>query len=323
MLTDVLGFRVGHWTDTEAGTGCTAIIPPPGTVGGVDVRGGGPGTRESDLLGPLATVAEVTALVFAGGSAFGLDAASGVVRWCEEQGLGFDVGFATVPIVPSAIIFDLGITGNARRPGADDGYRACEAASGDPHAAGSVGAGTGATVGKLLGREGWCKGGLGAATRTTYDGVTVAALCVVNAFGDVIDERGEVLAGAWHPDRGFVRAWEHALNHAPQHPRLTAPQSTTLCCIATDGRLTKTETTHVARMAQAGICRAVSPVHTPLDGDVAYCLATGQRPASVTTCGIAAAEAAAAAVRDAVRRATSVRGVPTGAERAGSVRSVS
>jgi L-aminopeptidase/D-esterase-like protein len=286
-----------------------------GTVGGVDVRGGGPGTRETDLLGPLATVAQVTALVFAGGSAFGLDAASGAVRWCEEQGLGFDVGFARVPIVPSAIIFDLGMSANGRRPGADDGYRACQAASPEPHAVGSVGAGTGATVGKLLGREGWCKGGLGSATRTTYDGATVAALCVVNAFGDIIDERGEVLAGAWHPDHGFVRAWEHALTHPASHPRLEAPESTTLCCIATDGRLTKSEATHVARMAQAGICRAVSPVHTPLDGDVSYCLATGQRPVSVTTCGIAAAEAAAAAVRDAVLQATSVRGVPTGPER--------
>lgn len=315
MLTDVAGVRVGHWTDTGAGTGCTAIIPPPGTVGGVDVRGGGPGTRESDLLGPLATVSEVTALVFAGGSAFGLDAASGAVRWCEEQGLGFDVGFARVPVVPAAIIFDLGVTANAHRPGAEEGYLACVAASGDPHAVGSVGAGTGATVGKLLGREGWCKGGLGAATVTTYEGATVAALCVVNAFGDIVDETGEVLAGAWHPDHGFVRAWEHALTHAPVHPRLESPQSTTLCCIATDGLLTKVEAAQVARMAQAGICRAVSPVHTPLDGDVAYCLATGVRPVSVTTCGIAAAEAAAAAVRDAVREAESVRGVPTAAER--------
>ena len=318
MLTDVAGVRVGHWTDLEAGTGCTVIIPPPGAVGAIDVRGGGPGTRESDLLSPLASAPEVTALVFSGGSAFGLSAASGVMRWCEEQGLGFDVGIAVVPIVPAAIIFDLGITGNAARPGPEEGYAACEAATGGPHAVGSVGAGTGATVGKLLGREGWCKGGLGAASVVTYDGATVAALAVVNAFGDVIDESGEVIAGAWHPERGFVRAWQHALTDPPAHPRLEAPGSTTLCCIATDGRLTKAEATHVARMAQAGVCRAVSPVHTPLDGDVAYCLATGTRPVSVTTCGIAAAEVAARAVRDAVRSATSVRGVPTGAERRGS-----
>lgn len=317
MLTDVRGVRVGHWTDTDGGTGCTAIIPPPGTVGAVDVRGGGPGTRETDLLAPLATVAEVTALVFAGGSAFGLATATGVARWCEEQGLGFDVGIARVPIVPAAILFDLGIAGVGRRPGEEEGYAACEAASEDPHAVGSVGAGTGATVGKLLGRDGWCKGGLGSASVTTHGGVTVAALAVVNAFGDVIDESGAVLAGAWHADLGFVRAWEYALTHPPVHPRLEAPGSTTLCCIATDGRLSKAEATHVARMAHAGVCRAVSPVHTPLDGDVAFCLATGEREVSVTTCGIAAARVAAGAVRDAVRRATSVRGVPTGAERRG------
>ena len=316
MLTDVEGVRVGHWTDAEAGTGCTAIIPPPGTVGGVDVRGGGPGTRETDLLSPIATVTELTALVLSGGSAFGLAAATGAMRWCEENGLGVEIGtIARVPIVPSAIIFDLGITGNARRPGADEGYAACAAADRGPHATGSVGAGTGATVGKLLGRDGWCKGGLGAASVATHDGVTVAALAVVNAFGDVMDERGDVIAGAWQEGTGFVRAWEHALAAPPVHPRLAAPASTTLVCVATDGRLTKAEATHVARMAQAGVCRAIAPVHTPLDGDVAFCLATGARPASVITTGIGAAEVAARAIRDAVRSATPLRGVPTGADR--------
>jgi L-aminopeptidase/D-esterase-like protein len=316
VLTDVPGVRVGHWTDREAGTGCTVIIPPPGTVGAVDVRGGGPSTRETELLSPLATVPDVTALLFTGGSAFGLAAAAGVVRWCEERGLGFDVGIARVPIVPAAVIFDLGITGNARRPGPDEAHAACEAAGEGPFELGSVGAGTGATVGKLLGRDGWCKGGLGAASVALHDGATVAALAVVNAFGDVLDERGEVIAGAWHPELGFVRASEYALTQPPAHPRLAAPGSTTLCCVATDGRLSKAEATHVARMAHAGVCRAVSPVHTPLDGDVAFCLATGARPVSVTLCGIAAAEVAAQAVRDAVRRATPLRGVPTGAQRA-------
>jgi L-aminopeptidase/D-esterase-like protein len=315
VLTAVPGVRVGHWTDVDAGTGCTAIIPPPGTVGGIDVRGGGPGTRETDLLSPIATVAEVTALVLAGGSAFGLAAASGAVRWCEEQGLGIDVGVGRVPIVPSAIVFDLGVTGGDRRPGAVDGYAACAAAAEGPHAVGSVGAGTGATVGKVLGRDGWCKGGVGAAALATHDGVTIAALAVVNAFGDVLDEHGEVIAGAWREGTGFVRAWEHALTEPPSHPRLAAPESTTLVCVATDGRLTKGEATHVARMAQAGLCRAVSPVHTPLDGDVAFCLATGARPASVITTGIGAAEATARAVRDAVRSATALRGVPTGEDR--------
>ena len=306
---------MGHFTESAAGTGCTVVVPPPGTVGSVEVRGGGPGTRETDLLSPLSGVAEVTAVLLTGGSAFGLSAAAGVVRWCEEEGLGVDVGPARVPIVPAAVIFDLGITGNARRPGPDDAYAACRAAAAGQHAVGSVGAGTGATVGKILGREGWCKGGLGAASLRLYDGTTVAALAVVNAFGDVLDERGEVLAGAWAPGRGFVRAAQHAISEPAVHPRLAAPANTTLAVVATDGRLSKVEAAQMARMASAGMCRAVSPVHTTLDGDVVFALATGARPASAFACGVAAAEVIAAAVRDAVRQATPVRGVPTAAER--------
>ena len=159
MVSDVAGLRVGHWTDLAAGTGCTVILPPPGTVGAVEVRGGGPATRDTELLAPLASVGEVTALLFSGGSAFGLDAAAGVMRWSEERGLGHDTGLGRVPIVPAACIFDLGITGNARRPGPDDGYAACEAAREGPHAVGSVGAGTGATVGKLRARDGCARAG--------------------------------------------------------------------------------------------------------------------------------------------------------------------
>jgi L-aminopeptidase/D-esterase-like protein len=315
VVSEVAGVRVGHWTDVAAGTGCTVILLPPGTVGGVEVRGGGPATREADLLAPLASVPDVTALLLAGGSAFGLDAASGVVRWCEERGLGHDTTIARVPIVPAACIFDLGLTGNARRPGPEEGYAACEASAEGPHAVGSVGAGTGATVGKLRGQEGWCKGGLGAASRRLHDGATVAALAVVNAWGDVLGEGGEVIAGAWDPVGGFVGASGRVIEEPPAHPRLAAPGSTTLGCLVTDARLTKAEATIVARMAQAGMARAVSPVHTPLDGDAVFCLATGARPASVLACGVAAAETLAAAIRDAVRRATAVRGVPTAAER--------
>lgn len=315
MVSDVVGVRVGHWTDAGAGTGCTVILPPPGTVGGVEIRGGGPATRETELLAPLSSVHGVTALLFTGGSAFGLDAAAGVVRWCEERGMGHETGVARVPIVPAAAIFDLGITGNARRPGPDDGYAACEAAAPGPHAVGSVGAGTGATVGKLRGQAGWCKGGLGAASRTLYDGVTVAAIAVVNAWGDVLDESGGVLAGAFDPERGFLVAAERVIDSPPQHPRLAAPANTTLACVVTDGRLTRAEAAMVARMAHAGMARAVSPVHTPIDGDAAFCLATGARPASVFACGVAAAEAVAAAIRDGVRRASAVRGVPTAADR--------
>ena len=315
-LTDVPGIRVGHWTDADAGTGCTVIIPPPGSIGAADVRGGGASTRELELLAPLAGDREVTALLLTGGSAFGLAAADGVTRWCEEQGLGIDAGAARIPIVPAAVIYDLGITGNARRPGSDDGYAACVAASTDPHDVGSVGAGTGATVGKVLGRRGWCKGGLGSASARLLDGATVAVLVVVNAFGDVFDERGEVLAGAWDSERGFVRAPTYVLEAPPEHPRLNDGEHTTLVCVATDAVLTKIEAGQVARMAQTGIARAIAPVHTPLDGDVAFCLSAGARASSAFTCGVVAGELAAQAVRNAVRVAVALRDVPTGAERA-------
>lgn len=315
MVSGIAGVRVGHFTDAAAGTGCTVVIPPPGTVGGVEVRGGGPATRDTDLLAPLASVQDVTALAFSGGSAFGLAVATGVARWCEEQGLGHDTGAARVPVVPAACIYDLGIAADGPRPGADEGYAACEAAAEGPHATGSVGAGTGATVGKLRGQAGWCKGGLGAGARRLHDGASVAALAVVNAWGDVLDERGEVLAGAHDPQHGFLGASGRVIAFPPEHPRLAAPGSTTLACVVTDARLHKADCSIVARMAQAGVARAVSPVHTPLDGDAVFCLATGARPAGVFACGVAAAEAVADAIRDAVRRATAVRGVPTAAER--------
>lgn len=315
MLSEIDGFRVGHWTDAEAGTGCTVIIPPPGTVAGAESRGGGPASRELELLNPVTSVETITALCFSGGSAFGLDTATGVMRWCEEQGLGHDTGAARVPVVPAACIYDLGITGNARRPGADEGYAACVAASAGPHECGSVGAGTGATVGKLRGQGGWCKGGLGAASITAYGGARFAALAVVNAWGDVLDEDGTVLAGAAGPDGGFAGAAHRVVTHPPEHPRLAAPANTTLVCIATDARLTKAQAVQVARMAQAGMARAVSPVHTPFDGDVTVCMATGSVPVSLFVAGVASAEVTAASIRDAVRRATSVRGVPTGDER--------
>jgi L-aminopeptidase/D-esterase-like protein len=315
VVSEVAGVRVGHWTDADAGTGCTVVLPPPGTVAAVEVRGGGPATRETELLGPYSAVQSITALLLTGGSAFGLAAASGVVAWCEERGLGHETGIAPVPVVPAAAVYDLGITANARRPGPEEGYAACEAAAHGPHAVGSVGAGTGATVGKLRGRDGWCKGGLGAGARTLYDGVSVSALAVVNAWGDVLGRDGEVIAGASHPDRGFLVASERVVDSPPEHPRLAAPTNTTLACVVTDARLTRVEAAMVARMAHSGMARAVSPVHTPIDGDAAFCLATGERPASVFACGVAAAEAVADAVRDAVTSATTVRGVPTGAER--------
>jgi L-aminopeptidase/D-esterase-like protein len=316
VLTDVPGIRVGHATDVAAGTGCTVVLPPPGTVGAVDVRGGGPGSRETDLLSPVATVDQVTALLLTGGSAFGLSAAAGVVRHCQEEGLGVATPHARVPIVPAAVIYDLGVTGNLRHPGPDDAYLACREATGGPHEVGSVGAGTGATVGKAHAQVGWCKGGLGAASTRLLDGTTVAALAVVNAFGDVLDERGEVLAGTWAPERGFVGSAAVLVEEPPRHPRLIGTrENTTLVVVATDARLSKPEATHVSRMGQGGLCRAVSPANTPVDGDAVFCLATGARTAGAFVCGVAAAEVVAAAIRDAVRRATPVRGVPTAAER--------
>jgi L-aminopeptidase/D-esterase-like protein len=317
MLTDVAGIRVGHWTDTTAGTGCTAIILPPGTTGGVDVRGGGPASRETDLLRPEATVPIVSAIVLTGGSAFGLDAAGGVMSWCEEQGLGVDTGIAVVPIVAAAALFDLGITGNTRRPGAAEGRRAAESASDGPHAVGSVGAGTGATVGKCHGRDHWCKGGIGTASIRLRGGATVSALVAVNAFGDVIDEDGSVLAGAWE-DGAFVDARRALLEDEPRHHRLSDMGNTTLAVVATDARLDKARCTQVARQAHSGLARAIAPYGTSLDGDIAFAVATGTHEASnPIIVGVAAAEVAARAVRGAVMAATSVRGVPTAAERRG------
>ena len=317
-LSGVAGVRVGHWTDSEAGTGCTAILPPPDTVAAAEVRGGGPATRETELLAPAANPQHVTALILSGGSAFGLAAAAGAVRFCEERGLGYDTRIARVPLVPAAAIFDLGVARPGVRPGPEAGYAACAAAAPGPFARGSVGAGTGATVGKLRGQEGWCKGGLGAGERRLHDGTIVTALAVVNAWGDVLDERGDVLAGVVGPDLGFVGAAHRIVEAPPEHPRLAAAlESTTLACVMTDARLTKVEAAQVARMAGAGVARAVAPVNTPLDGDAVFCLATGTRTASPFPCGVAAAEAVAAAVRDAVRQATPVRGVPTAAMRRG------
>ena len=313
MLTAVEGIAVGHVTYLEDGTGCTVIIPPRGTTGAVDVRGGGAGSRETEAIAPLAGERDISAILLSGGSAFGLAAASGVARWCERDGRGVDTGAARVPIVPAAVIYDLGLSGNGRRPDERDGEAACLAASTGPHAVGSVGAGTGATVGKVLGQRGWCKGGIGAASCVLHDGVTVAALAVVNAFGDVVDTDGSIIAGAWD-DGGFVDAGRHLRTRAPEHPRL-AGQNTTLAVVATDAALTRAEAGQVARMAQAGICRAVIPASTLLDGDVVFALSTGTRPGSTFLCGTVGAEMVAEAIRDAVRQASAVRGVPTGPER--------
>src|SRR4051794_17946086 len=292
------GFAVGHWSDAEGLTGCSVVIPPPGTRGGIWVQGGGPGTRESDTLSPLSRSKEATAVLFTGGSAFGLAAADGVARWLEQHELGYWTPFGLVPLVPSAVIYDLGTGDPAARPGPEEGYAACENAHGGMPERGALGVGTGATVAKVLGRERGSAGGFGYAAIRTGAGETVAAVVAVNAAGDVLAEDGSVLAGPRGDDGEMVRGAE-ALVAMERLPEFRVPEgNTTLACICTDATLSKRECGMVARAATAGIARAVDPTFTPVDGDVAFCLASGHadqpRPFSSLQIGVAAATATAA-----------------------------
>lgn len=308
------GFTVGHWSDLEAATGCTVVLPPPeGTVASADVRGGGPGTRELDLLDPLANAARIHGVLLTGGSAFGLAAADGVVRWLERQGRGYETPGGLVPLVPAAVVYDL-LTGDpSRRPGPAEGEAACEAASTEPEL-GSVGAGTGAAVGKLRGREFAVKSGVGFAAQHLPQGAKLAALAVVNAFGDVIREDGEVLAGTRGDDGSFIgttRQLRTRLIEPLRYRRGEPTENTTLVCLATDATLAKTECGIVAKMAHAGMARAVDPVHSAVDGDVVFALASGTAAAvDPLIVGIVGAALTAEAIRDACRRATSLAGVP-------------
>jgi L-aminopeptidase/D-esterase-like protein len=312
------GYRIGHWTDAQARTGCTVIIPPPGARGGVDVRGGGTGTREIETLSPLANAEGPTAVLLTGGSAFGLAAADGVARWLEERGVGRPTPMGTVPLVSAGVVYDLVAGESGRRPGPDEGYAACENAREAVPERGPVGAGTGAAVGKLFGRERSTRGGVGYAATELGDGTTVAAIAVANAFGDVIDEDGGLL-GAPRDDSGRLARTADLLSQTlapfPQGmPADSAPATTntTLACVLTDASLDKRGCAIVARMASAGIPRAVDPVFTPVDGDVVFCLASGPedpQPAgleatwALTVLGGTAATVIARAIRDAVRQA--------------------
>jgi L-aminopeptidase/D-esterase-like protein len=314
------GFRVGHWTDPDGRTGCTVVLPPAGTRGSVDVRGGGTGTRELETLSPLANSEGPTAVLLTGGSAFGLAAADGVVRWCEERGLGHPTPAAAVPLVPTAVVFDLLTGAAARRPGPDEGYAACEAAVAGVPDRGAVGAGTGTAVGKLLGRERATRAGVGYAATSLADGTTVAAIAVANAFGDVIAADGTLL-GSPHDEHGSAVYTAALLPEMPELPewRDSLPEqsgNTTLVCVCTDAWLDKRRCAILARMAGAGIARAVNPVFTPVDGDVVFCLSGGsaqpERPTppgpqatwSLIVLGTVAATVTAAAIRDAVPAAT-------------------
>lgn len=296
MITDVPGVRVGHYTDLEGATGCTVILLPDATVGAYVLAGAAPGTRETDLLSPHTIETEVHAFVLTGGSAFGLACADGVESFLEDRGIGFEFGNARVPLVPAAVIFDLSIGDPKARPRAEHGRRAAESA-GTNVEEGSVGAGTGATVGKRSGLEFAVKGGLGTASARVPDtGVVVGAIVVCNAAGDVVEDDGTPIAGA--------------RTDAPAQWASLRGQSTVLACVVTNAVLSKGQALHVARMGSAGISRACRPAHTFYDGDVVFCGATGESECEPTLVGSLAAEVVATALRRGVRRAKGLFGIP-------------
>jgi len=315
-LTDVGEIKVGHWTEKRRPTGCTVVLCERGAVCGVDVRGGAPGTRETDLLRPINTVQQVYGIVLSGGSAYGLDTASGVMRYLEEKGIGYKVGpVITVPIVPAAILIDLAIGDWKIRPTAESGYQACQAATSGKIAEGNVGAGAGATVGKMFGAEFAMKGGLGTASvGAGKTGLTVAALVAVNALGDVRDPKtGAIIAGARAADgKGFRDAMAQIRAGYGVLASQGAPMNTTLGIVATNARLTKDQATKVAQMAHDGYARAINPTHTPADGDTIFALATGALAARVEegAVGALAADVIAEAIVRAVMQAESIPGYP-------------
>ena len=306
------GFRAGHATDRDGWTGCTVLLAPPGSVGSGEVRGGGPGTRESDLLSPATSTDGPQAVLLTGGSAFGLAAADGVVRWLEARGVGHPTPAGPVPLVAAAVVFDLLLGSAAARPDAAMGLAACDAA-GAAIERGSVGAGTGCTAGKLLGPAGWTKGGLGAA-RAQAAGATLVAVAAANPVGDVLDADGSILAGAWR-DGGYVRTADLLREGMP--PPLGGRQNTTLVCLLTDAVLTKTQAWIVARAASAGVARAVSPSATAFDGDMTFCLASRRVEADPGVLSALAAEVTAEAIRDAIRSANGAPGCPSAFDRVG------
>ncbi len=313
-LTDVTGLRVGHFTDSRRPTGCTVVLAEGGAVCGVDVRGGAPGTRETDLLDPVDSVQHVHAVVLSGGSAFGLEAATGVMRYLEEKGVGFPVGVGKVPIVPAAILYDLGIGDWTIRPDAKAGYEAARVASPGPTAEGSVGAGAGATVGKLFGAGRAMKGGLGTASIRLPDGAVVAALVAVNALGDVLDAAtGRVVAGMRARDDKGLGGTVDALLSGEIPGRPLAGQNSSVGIVASNVTLTKAEAKKVAQMAHDGLARSIRPVHTPWDGDTLFAVSTSEveLEQAALVVGALAAEAVARAVLRAVTTATGLPGYPS------------
>lgn len=319
-ITDVPGVEVGHAQDERALTGCTVVLCRRGAVAGVDVRGGAPGTRETDLLDPTNLVQRVHAILLAGGSAFGLDAATGVMRYLAERKIGFRTAAAAIPIVPAAIIFDLGLGSKDLRPDAAMGYDACRVASRGPMREGNVGAGTGASVGKLFGTALAMKSGIGTASMK-IGSMVVGAMVVVNSLGDVIDpDTGQLVAGLRSGRLGPLRIGgtdylantQAAMRTVPGRTALRIAQhtNTAVGVVATNAVLNKAEATKVAQMAQDGVARSIRPVHTMLDGDTIFALSTGRVRSNVTAVGAFAAEVVAQAVLRAVRLAASAGGLP-------------
>lgn len=320
-ITEVPGIKVGHETNIDALTGCTVILCPDGAVGGVDQRGGAPGTRETDLLRPLHMVEKVHAVLLAGGSAYGLDAASGVMKYLEEQDLGFNAGVARVPIVPAAILFDLGIGDSTIRPDATMGYQASKNASSNPPDEGNVGAGTGCTVGKILGLGQSMKSGIGSTSMEIGGGIILGAIVAVNAFGDVVDPTvGKIIAGARATKVGPVQLgsagyFANTLTVMRSLIGRTAlsfvsRSNTVIGVVATNAKLDKVQTNKVAQMAHNGLARTIQPAHTMFDGDTIFSLSTGRKNADVNIVGAYASELMVEAVLRAVRATKSAAGLP-------------
>jgi L-aminopeptidase/D-esterase-like protein len=320
-ITDVPGVEVGQAQDETALTGCTVILCRKGAVGGVDVRGSAPGTRETDLLDPINLVDKVHAIVLAGGSAFGLDAATGVMKYLSEQKIGYGLGATRVPIVPAAILFDLGIGKIKRHPDAEMGYSAVSAAKSGPILEGNIGAGTGATVGKIFGMSGAMKSGLGSASIVIGGSIVVGAIVAVNAFGDVLDPlTGQIIAGARPTKIGPLK-----LGGSNQFAdtlkvmgtmtgrtilSLATGGNTVIGVVATNAKLDKSQATKVAQMSHDGLARVIRPAHTMLDGDTIFALSTGQKKADVSSVGAYAAEALELAIISALKAATPAGGLP-------------
>lgn len=324
-ITDVPGIRVGHADHAEGLTGCTVVLCTDGAVAGVDQRGGAPGTRETDALRPMHLVQKAHAVMLAGGSAFGLDAASGVVRYLEEQGVGFDVQVARVPIVPAAILFDLALGDAGIRPDAAMGYEACVNASGDRPEEGNAGAGMGASVGKIFGMGGAMKAGIGTASIDLGGGLVVGALIAVNAMGDVVHPAdGRILAGARPTRLGpvalggkgpFADTLKMMTTTAGRTAlRVASGGNTVIGVVATNARLDKEGANKVAQMAQDGLAQVIRPAHTMLDGDTLFALATGDKKANVNLVGAYAAEVVAQAIVRAVQSAEAAGGIPAAAD---------